>query len=162
MTLHALHISMDIRREALLSTQLGKHEHLISLLAVTTDPQKINCLVSEYAPKGSVDKIVRNYAERGVAITHEVLMTVCKQIGSGMAHLRRHGFVHSGLTSRNVLAFNFHESVRRFVHVKISDYGKGICQPAQARIAVHRYIDTCRKHSPVVQTIARSCLFVCV
>ena len=39
---------------------LGRHPHLAALLGVTTHPDGATCMLVEYAPCGSLDKVTWN------------------------------------------------------------------------------------------------------
>ena len=45
--------------------RLGRHPHLAALLGVTADPDGSTCMLVEFAPCGSLDKVLGEAAERG-------------------------------------------------------------------------------------------------
>ena len=110
-------------REIEVFETLGCHPHLTRLLAVTTDPSGRQCLVTEFASRGSLDQVLHDLADRQREVSHLVLVTMCMQICDGMEVLSEHRLIHRDLAARNVLVFKFDECCRRDVLVKISDYG---------------------------------------
>eukprot|EP00960_Hanusia_phi_P012912 377400-Hanusia_phi.AAC.3 len=60
--------------------ELGRHDNLLALRGMTIEPRSGDyCLVTEYAPQGSLDQL-------------EAAIQIC----SGMAHLALHGVIHPG------------------------------------------------------------------
>ena len=110
-------------REIEVFETLGCHPHLTKLLAVSTNPSGCQCLITEYAALGSLDHVLHEYADRHQHISDLVLLTACMQICDGMEVLIEHQLIHRDLAARNVLVFSFHESNKRSVSVKITDYG---------------------------------------
>jgi serine/threonine protein kinase len=47
----------ELEREVEVFVTLGKHPHLAKLLGVTTHPDGEACMLVEYAPCGSLDKV---------------------------------------------------------------------------------------------------------
>jgi hypothetical protein len=110
-------------REIEVFEKLGCHPHLTKLLAVTTNLNGCQCLITEYAALGSLDHVLHEFADRHVQISDLVLLTACMQICDGMEVLTEHQLIHRDLAARNVLVFKFNESNKRSVLVKITDYG---------------------------------------
>jgi hypothetical protein len=102
---------------------LGCHPHLTRLLAITTDLSGRQCLITEYASRGSLDQVIQALADQQRVVSDMVLLTACMQICDGMEVLSEHRLIHRDLAARNVLVFSFDENYRRDVLVKISDYG---------------------------------------
>ncbi len=113
-----------ISREVAVFEQLGSHEHLTHLLALTVNQQNLPSLVTEYAPRAGLDNVVMDCAERSVRVLDDVWVAVCTQVCLGMQHLERHGLIHRDLAARNVLVFDFDEGLPTWVLVKIADYGR--------------------------------------
>ncbi len=123
--------------------RLGRHEHLVSVLASTVTPENWTCLVTELAPLGSLDSVIIDYADKNACVTDEVLLKICIQVCSGMVHLGQHGLVHGNLAARNVLVFQFHPSLARHVVVKIADYGMNVCVWLYLWVNMYIYIYMC-------------------
>ena len=61
--------------------RLGRHPHLVKLLAVTNRPPEGDmCMVLEFAQRGSLDVVQQEAAERGDNATHAVLLTAAGQV----------------------------------------------------------------------------------
>ena len=118
-----LRLGGGMAREIEVFETLGCHPHLTRLLAVTVDPSGRQCLVTEFASRGSLDHVLHELADLQRDVSNLVLLTVCMQICEGMEVLSEHRLIHRDLAARNVLVFGFHESNRRDVVVKITDYG---------------------------------------
>ena len=116
----------DISQEIKMFETLGRHPNLTRLMATTKNAQGRACLVTEFAPWGSLDSTVGEFVEKGTRLEDTVLLTVAMQVCDGMRALRLHGIVHRDLAARNILVFGFHPSICRSVKVKISDYGLAI------------------------------------
>ncbi len=116
--------NVHISREAAVFDQLGYHENVTHLLALTINHQNLTSLVTEYASLGGLDGVVMDSAERSIRVLNDVWITVCAQVCSGMLHMERHGLIHRDLAARNVLVFNFDKSLPTLVRVKIADYGQ--------------------------------------
>ena len=59
---------------------LGEHRHLAQLLATTTHPDSGNqCMIMEFAPEGSLDKVLNRFVEDEVDISASVLINVAIQ-----------------------------------------------------------------------------------
>ena len=116
----------DISQEIKVFEILGRHPNLTRLMATTRNAEGSTCLVSEFAPWGSLDNTVGEFVGKGTRLEDTVLLTVAMQVCEGMRALRLHGIVHRDLAARNILVFGFHPSICRSVKVKISDYGLAI------------------------------------
>jgi hypothetical protein len=61
--------------------RLGQHPHLVKLLAVSSRPPAGNiCIVCEFAPKGSLDCLLQELAEKGENSANTVLLTAALQV----------------------------------------------------------------------------------
>ncbi|EKX40596.1 hypothetical protein GUITHDRAFT_39314, partial [Guillardia theta CCMP2712] len=117
----------EFEKELQIFQQLGRHPNLLRLLAVTIDPASgDSCLVTEFAPKGSLDIMLSEFAEKQEAVSLLVQLQVAKQICDGMVQLSLHDVVHRDLATRNVLVFSLDVRDHLGVCVKIADYGLSI------------------------------------
>ncbi len=113
-----------ISQEAWVFDELGRHEHLTQLLALTVNNQNLTCLVTEYAPRGGLDEVVIYCQENNLSVANEVLITICMQTSLAMQYLGENNLVHGDLAARNVLVFEFDRLLATQVLVKLSDYGE--------------------------------------
>ena len=112
------------QEEARIFTMLGQHRHLAQLLATTTHPDSGNqCMIMEFAPEGSLDKVLNRFVEDEVDISASVLINVAIQVADAMVHLDLYKVIHRDLAARNVLVFGFDAADWSKVHVKVTDYG---------------------------------------
>uniref|UniRef100_A0A061SIX9 Janus kinase 2 n=1 Tax=Tetraselmis sp. GSL018 TaxID=582737 RepID=A0A061SIX9_9CHLO len=103
--------------------QLGQHPALTQLLGMSRDYEGHQVFISEFAPMGSLDKVLRNLFQQGHCVSCLVLMQCAMQVCEGMQLMAENGLVHRNLALRNVLVFSFNSENQRDVNVKISDYG---------------------------------------
>ncbi|KAJ1474204.1 kinase-like domain-containing protein, partial [Baffinella frigidus] len=113
----------ELEREVEVFVTLGKHPHLAKLLGVTTHPDGEACMLVEYAPCGSLDKVLSDAVDQGTEPSEVVRIAVALQICEAMTQLVEHGVVHRDLAIRNVLVFRFSPFDRTKVLVKVTDYG---------------------------------------
>eukprot|EP00960_Hanusia_phi_P057492 763583-Hanusia_phi.AAC.3 len=117
----------EFEQEVRIFQHLGIHPNLLRLLAVTTEPDSgDHCLVTEFAPKGSLDGILSILADGELTISLLVQLQVARQICDGMVQLSLHDVVHRDLSARNVLVFSLHANDHLGVSVKIADYGLSV------------------------------------
>eukprot|EP00656_Telonema_subtile_P051861 TRINITY_DN707_c0_g1_i1.p1 TRINITY_DN707_c0_g1~~TRINITY_DN707_c0_g1_i1.p1 ORF type:complete len:699 (+),score=142.19 TRINITY_DN707_c0_g1_i1:88-2184(+) len=109
--------------EAALYAKLGRHPALTRMIGMAIDHQNRQCLITELAPKGSLDKLLDHYEDQGVKLSHAVLVRTAMQLGSACEQLVEHGVIHRDLATRNVLVFDFHPTEWDRVKVKLTDYG---------------------------------------
>ncbi|KAJ1475352.1 tyrosine kinase-domain-containing protein [Baffinella frigidus] len=83
-------------------------------------------MLVEYAPCGSLDKVLSNAVAQRTEPSEVVRIAVALQICEAMAQLVVHGVVHRDLASRNVLVFLFSPWDRKEVLVKVTDYGQAL------------------------------------
>ncbi len=106
--------------------RLGRHPHLVKLLAVSRIPPAGNmCMVLELALRGSLDNVLQELAEQGSTEqpSNAVLLTAACQVCEAMEILTQYSIIHRDLAARNVLVFSFHPRIRKHVLVKVTDYG---------------------------------------
>ena len=61
--------------------RLGRHPHLVKLLAVSTWPPAGDmCMVLEFAQRGSLDGVLQQLTDEGQSATHAVLLTAAGQV----------------------------------------------------------------------------------
>ncbi|EKX33564.1 hypothetical protein GUITHDRAFT_81277, partial [Guillardia theta CCMP2712] len=107
--------------------QLGEHPNLVRYLAISIEPMSGDyCMVTEFAPLGSLDVILANLAEDGETIDLLAQLQVARQICEGMLRLSLRKVVHGDLAARNVLVFRLDAQNHMDVSVKIADYGLSI------------------------------------
>jgi len=98
----ALGSASELEREVGVFVTLGRHPHLTALLGVATHPDGALCMLVEFAPCGSLDKVLADAADARRAPSEVVLITVALQICEAMTQLVEHGVVHRDLASRNL------------------------------------------------------------
>lgn len=103
--------------------RLGRHPNLTRLIAIVRSGERITCLVTELAPLGSLDGVLKQLEEDGSSASDNVLMESAMQLCDGMMHLAEMKIVHRDFALRNVLVFAFNQSDRYGVRVKVCDYG---------------------------------------
>ena len=61
--------------------KLGRHPHLVKLLAVSARPPAGDmCMVLEFAQRGSLDGVLNELSNNGESPTHAVLLTAASQV----------------------------------------------------------------------------------
>ena len=126
-----LRSSGSLASEVAVFERLGRHPHLCRLLATSVRPQGEQCMVMEFAERGSLDGVLQDLSESGtVSPTHAVLLTAAGQVCEAMEQLGQHGIIHRDLAARNCLVFEFHPAMRRHVLVKVTDYGLAVAAGA--------------------------------
>lgn len=86
-------------REEVAALQRVIHPHLLPLLEVHVDEQKV-FLVSEYAPEGSLSE--RLEQENGEAFSLDEKLRIIGQVGQALQELHAHGIVHGNLTPQAI------------------------------------------------------------
>ena len=77
-----------IQEETRIFVKLGKHRHLAQLLATTTHGTSGNqCMLMEFAPRGSLDLVLNQAAEADIDVSMPVRITIGVQVADAMAHL---------------------------------------------------------------------------
>eukprot|EP00960_Hanusia_phi_P052691 761587-Hanusia_phi.AAC.1 len=119
----------EVLQEIRFFEELGRHDNLLELRGITVEPGSGDyCLVTEYAPKGSLDQVLSQAHDEASTCSHLVLLEAAMQIcNNGMVHLVLHQVVHRDLAARNVLVFRWDPNDhQRGVHLKIADYGLAV------------------------------------
>eukprot|EP00960_Hanusia_phi_P039119 753770-Hanusia_phi.AAC.3 len=107
--------------------ELGLHDNLLRLCGLTVEPEVGDiCLVTEYAPRGSLDQVLSTAHDNNVICSPLVQLAAAAQICNGMAHLALHQVVHRDLAARNVLVFSWDHNDQTSIHLKIADYGLAV------------------------------------
>lgn len=111
-------------REEVSHLQHLEHPHLLSVLDVRADAQKV-FLVSEYAPAGSLNERLGREGER--ALTIDEALHIVGQVGQALQELHTHGIIHGNLTPQAVFfsepgQVKLGEFLIRSVLVNIQDY----------------------------------------
>jgi serine/threonine protein kinase len=115
----------DITTEAAVFDRLGKHRHLTRLVGLSRNPEGKQVLITEFAPCGSLSKVLSALEERGRRASDAVLVRIAMQVCQGMIHMVEEGMIHRDLAARNVLVFAIDDDATNAsrVLVKIADYG---------------------------------------
>jgi serine/threonine protein kinase len=111
-------------REEVAALQSVKHPHLLPILDVHADAQKV-FLVGEYASAGSLNGRLGDEAEEALSLDETLL--IIEQVGRALHALHKRGIIHGNLTPQAVF-FTGHGEVKlgeflvRSVLVSIQDY----------------------------------------
>jgi len=89
--------SGEFVREGKLMMQLGEHKNVLCLYGICLEPL---CLVTPFCGGGSLDKLL--FKTKTDINTHQII-SFCRDITSGLAHLHICGLIHRDLAARNVL-----------------------------------------------------------
>eukprot|EP00960_Hanusia_phi_P034152 750876-Hanusia_phi.AAC.2 len=118
----------EVLQEIRFFKELGRHDNLLDLRGITVEPASGDyCLVTEYAPQGSLDQVLNRLYEEDSTFSPLVLLEAAMEVCNGMVHLALHGVVHRDLAVRNVLVFRWDpDDHKRGVHLKIADYGLAV------------------------------------
>jgi len=122
--------SGDAEAELAVFERLARRPGLTRLLCASRDPEGHRVLVTEFAPMGSLHKVLSDLEEDGRSAGDLVLMKCAMQVCDGMLQLVEESLIHRDLALRNVLVFGFDPENARAVEVKITDYGltrEGLC-----------------------------------
>ena len=102
---------------------LGRHENIISFFGISRQ----RYLITEYAPMLGLDFVLeqrgKECAGKRVRLSHPMVLTMLKQIASGMEMIASLGIVHRDLASRNIMVMSFAFDNPASVHLKIGDFG---------------------------------------
>eukprot|EP00658_Telonema_sp_P-2_P066598 TRINITY_DN55584_c0_g1_i1.p1 TRINITY_DN55584_c0_g1~~TRINITY_DN55584_c0_g1_i1.p1 ORF type:complete len:412 (+),score=108.21 TRINITY_DN55584_c0_g1_i1:46-1281(+) len=118
-----LKVGRECATEASVFAKLGRHPHLTRMIGISTDQAGRQCLVSELAEHGSLDKLLDKCEEDGNPVGHRVLARACLQLQRACEQLYEHGMIHRDIAARNVLVFNFDPQDESSLKVKLTDYG---------------------------------------
>lgn len=94
----------ELRREAQLLARVSRHPHIISFVGVCEEPESL-CLVSEYAPNGSVeDALVHRRMFTGAEHFAKVTQ-IAADVAAALLHMHSEAdpVVHRDIAARNVL-----------------------------------------------------------
>ena len=83
---------------------LGNQPNLVRYFCQAQDDTHVY-LVTEYAPHGSLTRVLNELADQDARLPDAVVLEVALQVCQGMKQLRNQGFVHRDLAARNVLVF---------------------------------------------------------
>eukprot|EP01119_Soliformovum_irregulare_P018574 TRINITY_DN572_c0_g1_i4.p1 TRINITY_DN572_c0_g1~~TRINITY_DN572_c0_g1_i4.p1 ORF type:complete len:2028 (+),score=485.52 TRINITY_DN572_c0_g1_i4:812-6085(+) len=100
----------DFRSETAIMKNLRPHVNLIHLLGVCSNSEYPLSIVTEFMPRGSLDKLL------ALELPIKTKLSICSGIAAGMMHLHLESIVHRDLAARNVL-------LTETLDVKISDFG---------------------------------------
>ncbi|EKX41433.1 hypothetical protein GUITHDRAFT_42446, partial [Guillardia theta CCMP2712] len=93
----------DFEQELKILIHLGNHPNLLRLYGITLEPaSKDYCLVTAFAPEGSLDNVLMNLAEKNQEMSLLAQLCAASQICDGMLQLSLNGVVHRDLAARNV------------------------------------------------------------
>ena len=109
--------------EAAVFERLGRHPRLTWLLGTSADPEGRSVLVTEFAPLGSLDRVLASLDEEGIEPSNAVLLHCALQVCEGMEQVIESELIHRDLALRNILVFEFDAQNPREVRVKVTDYG---------------------------------------
>eukprot|EP00286_Rhodomonas_abbreviata_P027742 CAMPEP_0181297822 /NCGR_PEP_ID=MMETSP1101-20121128/5452_1 /TAXON_ID=46948 /ORGANISM="Rhodomonas abbreviata, Strain Caron Lab Isolate" /LENGTH=522 /DNA_ID=CAMNT_0023402799 /DNA_START=122 /DNA_END=1690 /DNA_ORIENTATION=+ len=113
-------------QEIAMFARLGRHPHLVQLLATSVKPTGEHAMVMEFASMGALGDVLFEQNEKANSVRDAVLLTIAIQVCDGMKTLHCQGILHRDLAARNVLVFGFHHQDRTQVLVKVTDYGLSI------------------------------------
>jgi len=103
-------------KEANIVKNLRNHENVCSVFGVCTNPEYPICIVLEYVPGGSLQKLIY---EHKVDMDGPLLLQFAKSICSGMSHIHKENLLHCDLACRNILI-----SLENNKYIlKITDFG---------------------------------------
>ena len=109
--------------EAAVFERLGCHPRLTRLLGTSRDPEGRSVLVTEFAARGSLDRVLESLDEEGIEPDNAVLLQCALQVCEGMEQVIESELIHRDLALRNILVFEFDAHNPRRVRVKVTDYG---------------------------------------
>ncbi|XP_078348220.1 fibroblast growth factor receptor 1-like isoform X4 [Oculina patagonica] len=108
--------------------KVGRHPNIVSLVGACTFEEPL-CVVVEFIPGGSLDKLLRKsqvhrcmgeehppYANIWSRLTERELLQIASDIANGMKHLESKLCVHRDLAARNIL-------VGKGLIAKVADFG---------------------------------------
>lgn len=109
--------------EAGVLTRLSKHPSLIRFYGVASDGLGYDYLVTELAPKGSLNSVLEQFDEQGKVICFGVMLAIAHQICEGMEAVAAEGLIHRDLACRNVLCLSLDPADPSLTDVKVCDFG---------------------------------------
>eukprot|EP00191_Tetraselmis_sp_GSL018_P002516 CAMPEP_0177607666 /NCGR_PEP_ID=MMETSP0419_2-20121207/18043_1 /TAXON_ID=582737 /ORGANISM="Tetraselmis sp., Strain GSL018" /LENGTH=621 /DNA_ID=CAMNT_0019102271 /DNA_START=825 /DNA_END=2690 /DNA_ORIENTATION=+ len=115
--------SGEANSEATVFERLGRHPRLTRFLGMSRDLEGHRVIITEFAAKGSLDKVLADLEEEGRAVSCLVLMQCAMQVCEAMEQMVEEGLIHRDLALRNVLVFSFDVAKPRAVRLKVTDYG---------------------------------------
>uniref|UniRef100_A0A061RC01 Proto-oncogene tyrosine-protein kinase ROS n=1 Tax=Tetraselmis sp. GSL018 TaxID=582737 RepID=A0A061RC01_9CHLO len=102
---------------------LSEHPGLTRVRHICKSPEGNVVIVTEFAPMGSLDKVLRDLrGEKGRTISNQTLVQCAIQVCAGMERLVEECLLHKNLSLHNVLVFDFHPDDPQRVRVKVADY----------------------------------------
>jgi len=91
----------EFRDEVNVTSEI-RHQHLLSLLAIST--QGITqCILYEHLPLGDLRQFILSQQSRGQALTCKETMYVVTQIASAMEHLSSLHYIHKDIAAHNII-----------------------------------------------------------
>ena len=106
--------------------RLGRRQGLVQYLGMCRSEGE-QLLLTEYAPHGSLDKLLEAEQEAraaGLSLAHKLAMM--RQVCAGMQALAEEGMVHRDLAARNVLVFRYDPNDPSATRAKVSDFGLAV------------------------------------
>ena len=106
--------------------RLGRRQGLVQYLGMCRSEGE-QLLLTEYAPHGSLDKLLEAEQEAraaGLSLAHKLAMM--RQVCAGMQALAVEGMVHRDLAARNVLVFRYDPNDPSATRAKVSDFGLAV------------------------------------
>jgi serine/threonine protein kinase len=105
----------ELISEALVCSKLRPHASITQFFGVCIDPEQPLCLVTELVAGGNLHSVL---CRRGVEIRDGDILTMGRDLASGLSYLHELRVVHVDLASRNCLVV-----LGRPLHVKLCDFG---------------------------------------
>jgi len=103
--------------------RLGRCRRLTQLLGKSWDLEHRPVLITQFAPMGSLERVLGDLDKEGKTVNNPVLTRCAMQICEGMQQVAEEGIVHRRLALHNVLVFGFDSDRPKAVSVKVADYG---------------------------------------
>lgn len=103
----------------------SKHANIVNVLHVLRDPggdgfHQGSALVFEFCDRGTVHTLIERRAKSRKTLTAYEIVTIGRQILSGLLLLQEHYLVHRDLAPRNVF---LHRNAEGLLLLKVGDYG---------------------------------------
>ena len=130
-------------REAAIYMQIGQHPNLLHFVGIGQDYRASSgqelTLLTEFAPLGSLDAVLERRSRDELPILSAV--DIFRQMVCGAQHIAAAGFVHTDISTRNVLVFQYPPDSEQ-VLVKLTDLAGAVRIQKRARSSTGGPIDS--------------------